>query len=83
MDNISRTSVQTDFIRLTSLVIFEVILRVVNEGLHDLRCHKLCTSNRCEQQRRCIGTSTRVELDPRTQVKVAQLDLKYMPSIYV
>ena len=59
---------------LTSLVIFEVILSVVDEGLHDLRGHKLCTSNWCEQQRRCIGAATRMELNPRAEVKVAQLD---------
>ena len=83
MDTTSRTSVHTYIELLTSFVIFEVILRIVNEGLHDLRGHKLCTSNRCEQQRRCIRPATRMELDPWAQVKVAQLDLKYMLSIYV
>lgn len=60
--------------KVTPLVILEVFLRVLDEGLHDLRSHKLGAAHRGQEQRRSVGAAAGVELDPGSEVEIAKLD---------
>ena len=57
--------------QVTPLVILEVLLRVLDEGLHDLRSHELGAANRGQKKRRGVGAAAGVELDPGAEVEVA------------
>ena len=56
------------------LVIIEVILRVLNEGLHYLRGHELGAAHRGHQERRGLRAASGVEPRSGAQVKVTELD---------
>ena len=56
------------------LVVLEVLLRVLDEGLHNLRGHELSAAHRGEEQGRGVGAAAGVELDSRPEVEVAELD---------
>ena len=60
--------------QVAPLVILEVLLRVLDEGLHDLGSHELGAANRGQEKRRGVGAAAGVELDPGAEVEVTQLD---------
>ena len=64
------------------LVIIEVILRVLNEGLHYLRGHELCAAHRGHQERRGLRAASGVEPRSGAQVKVTELDRSEPISVH-
>ena len=60
--------------QVAPLVVREVLLRVLDEGLHDFGRHELRAAHGRQQQRRGVGAAARVELDPGAEVEVAELD---------
>jgi len=60
--------------KITSFIIFEIHLVVLDEGLHDLGGHELGGSDRGQQHRGRVTPAPAVELNPAAQVEVAQLD---------
>jgi len=53
-------------------IVLEILVSVLDEGLHNLRGHELSRADWSVEQRSCVGAATRVELDAGPEVKITQ-----------